>query len=72
MEMSRDFIPMSEPILILIENSIEIAWNYLERAGELGDAAVASRMLLQSIETMVFRGERRRLMLANKAISEYQ
>jgi hypothetical protein len=70
--MSRDFIPMSEPILILIENSIEIAWNYLERAGELGDAAVASRMLLQSIETMVFRGERRRLMLANKAISEYQ
>jgi len=37
---------MSEPILILIENSIELVWKYLERAGELGDAAVASRMLL--------------------------
>jgi hypothetical protein len=63
---------MSEPIPVLIENSIEIAWNYLDRAGELGDAVVASRVLLQSIESMVFRGERRRLMLANKAITEYQ
>jgi hypothetical protein len=70
--MDRDFIPMSDPIPILIENSIEIAWNYLDRTGELGDAAVASRVLLHSIETMVFRGERRRLMLANKAIGEYQ
>jgi hypothetical protein len=63
---------MSEPIPILIESSIEIAWDYLARAGELGDAALASRVLLHSIETMVFRGERRRLMLANKAIVEYQ
>jgi hypothetical protein len=37
---------MSEPILILIENAIETVWTYLERAGELGDAAVVSRMLL--------------------------
>lgn len=63
---------MNEPIPVLIESSIEIAWNYLDRAGELGDAAVASRVLLHSIETMVFRGERRRLMLSNRAIIEYQ
>jgi hypothetical protein len=65
-----DFAFMSDPIPILIESSIEIAWDYLERTGELGDPAVASRVLLHSIETMVFSGERRRLMLANKAIVE--
>jgi hypothetical protein len=67
-----DFAVMSEPIPILIESSIEIAWDYLARTGELGVATVAARFLLHSIETMVFRGERRRLMLANKAIIEYQ
>jgi hypothetical protein len=63
---------MNEPISIVIESSLEIAWEYLERTGELGDAEVASRELLRSIETMVFCGERRRLMLANRAIVEYQ
>ena len=69
-----DFALMSEtiPVLVLIERSIEIAWDYLERTGELEDAAVASRVLLHSVETMVFGGERRTLMLANKAIIEYQ
>jgi hypothetical protein len=57
---------------ILIESSIEIAWDYLERTGELRDGTVAGRVLLHSIETMVVRGERRRLMLANNAIIEYQ
>jgi hypothetical protein len=63
---------MNEPIPILIESSIEIAWDYLARTGELGNATVAGRVLLRSIETMVFCGERRRLMLANRAIIEYQ
>jgi hypothetical protein len=67
-----DFGLMNESISILIDSSIEIAWDYLARTGELGDGMVAGRILLHSIETMVFRGERRRLMLANKAISEYQ
>jgi hypothetical protein len=63
---------MNEPISTVIENAIVIAWDYLERTGELGDAVVAGRVLLHSIETMVFRGERRRLMLANKAISDHR
>jgi hypothetical protein len=67
-----DFGLMNETISILIDSSIEIAWDYLARTGELGDATVAGRVLLHSIETMVFRGERRRLMLANIAIIEYQ
>ena len=63
---------MTEPLPLLMQSSIEIAWDYLQRTGELGDAAVASRFLIDTIELMVRRGERRRLMLANKAITAYQ
>jgi hypothetical protein len=66
------FFPMTQTIAVLIENSIEIAWDYLERTGALGDPAAAGRILLQSIEAGIFRGERRRLMLANSAITDYQ
>jgi hypothetical protein len=61
------FFYYERTIPILIESSI--AWDYLERTGELGDATVAGRVLLHSIETMVVRGD---LMLANIAIIEYQ
>lgn len=68
----RRFYDMKEPTPILIENAIEIAWNYLKRSGELGDPEHASEILLNSVREMVSRGERRGLMLSNKAISEYQ
>lgn len=63
---------MTEPLPLLIDSSIEIAWDYLNRTGELGDPIVAGRFLNDAIEAMVRRGERRRLMLANKAITAYQ
>lgn len=63
---------MTESLPQLIESSIEIAWDYLERTGEVGDAMVAGQFLNDTIELMVRRGERRRLMLANKAITAYQ
>ena len=63
---------MTEPMPLLIESSVEIAWDYLARTGELGDAMVAGRFLSDTIESMVSRGERRQLMLANKAIAAYQ
>ena len=65
-------LDMTEPLPLLIESSIEIAWDYLNRTGELGDATLAGRFLSDTIELMVRRGERRRLMLANKAIAAYQ
>ena len=37
---------MSEPLDILMDDSIQIAWDYLKRAGEIDDAAMASRLLL--------------------------
>lgn len=55
-----------------MENSVQIAWDYLERTGELGEPEVASRFLLDTIEVMVRRGERRRLILSNKAIDAYK
>ena len=71
-EMALDAEMTDLPLPLLIESSIEIAWDYLERTGELGDAMVAGRFLSDTIELMVRRGERRRLMLANKAITAYQ
>jgi hypothetical protein len=56
----------------LLEDSFQIAWEYLERTGELGDSAVASRFLSDTIETMIRRGQRSRLGLSNRAISAYQ
>ena len=63
---------MSEPLPILVENAIQIAWDYLERSGELCDPHEASQLLLQSIAEMIRKGERRRLRLTNKAITDYQ
>jgi hypothetical protein len=63
---------MDEPIPILMENSIQIAWDYLERTGELGDPEIASRFLVDTVELMIRNGERRRLLLSNKAIDAYR
>jgi hypothetical protein len=63
---------MYEPLPILVENSFQIAWDYLERTGELGNPAVASRVLLDALEIMIRHGERRKLLLSNKAIDAYQ
>jgi hypothetical protein len=56
----------------LLEDSFQIAWEYLERSGELGDNASASRFLSDVIETMISRGQRSRLALSNRTISAYQ
>ncbi|MDO9297099.1 hypothetical protein [Bradyrhizobium sp.] len=63
---------MSEPLPILMERSIQIAWDYLERSGELGEPEAASRVLLDSVELMVRQGERRQLVLSNRAIDAYK
>jgi hypothetical protein len=42
----------------LLEQSFQIAWEYLERTGELGDAALASRFLGDTSENMIRRGQR--------------
>jgi hypothetical protein len=63
---------MTEPLPLLMENSIQIAWDYLEGTGELGDAEVAARFLTDAVEILILRGETRKLMLANRAIDAYK
>ncbi len=63
---------MPEPLPILMEKSIQIAWDFLERSGELGEPEAASRFLLDSVEGMVRHGERRQLVLSNRAIDAYK
>jgi hypothetical protein len=63
---------MVETLSRLVENSFQIAWDYLEATGELGNPDTAARHLLDTIEAMVRQGERRRLLLANNAIASYQ
>jgi hypothetical protein len=63
---------MSESLSVLIENSIQIAWDALARSGEISDPADASEFLQRTIIDLVVKGERRRLMLSNKAIDAYR
>ena len=63
---------MHEPLPILMETSVQIAWDYLDRTGDLGDPEIASRFLSYAVEQMIQRGERRRLMLSNRAIDSYK
>ena len=56
----------------IVENSIHIAWDYLEATGELGDPEEASQVLPNEIQSMVRSGENRPLMLSNRAIEAYK
>jgi len=63
---------MSETTQSTFANSFQIAWDYLEATGELGDPDRAAHHLLDTIEAMIRQGERRPLLLSNKAIASYQ
>jgi len=49
---------------VLIENSIQIAWDFLARSREIEDPVIASRFLCDSIELMVRQGVRNQLLLS--------
>ena len=55
-----------------MEKSIEIAWDYLERTGQIDDPEFTSKFLVTSVEHAVRMGERRQLMLTNRAISAFE
>jgi hypothetical protein len=56
----------------LIEQSFQIAWGVLERTGELGEPNWSAKFLLDEIIGMLRYGERRRLVLSNRAIDAYR
>jgi hypothetical protein len=61
-----------EKLSHLVENAFMIAWEYLEATGDLGEPEVAANELLDIIEAMIRMGERRRILIANKAIDTYR
>jgi hypothetical protein len=48
-----------------VEDSFFVAWTFLEKTGELGEAGASANILLDSIQAQLRTGERRKLMLAN-------
>jgi hypothetical protein len=55
-----------------VENAFFIAWSFLEQSGELGPPDETANVLLDAIEAQLKTGERRQLMLANKAINAFR
>ncbi|WP_370140926.1 MULTISPECIES: hypothetical protein [unclassified Bradyrhizobium] len=55
-----------------VESAFFIAWSCLEKSGELGPPDASANFLLDAIEAQLRTGERRQLMLANKAIDAYR
>jgi len=55
-----------------VENAFFIAWSFLEKSGELGPTDETANVLLDAIEAQLRTGERRQLMLANKAIDAWR
>jgi hypothetical protein len=62
---------METSLPVLMANSIRIAWDYLERTGEIEEPAVAGQFLSDTVELLIRRGVRSRLLLSNKAITAY-
>jgi hypothetical protein len=63
---------MAEPLPALVENSLKVAWNYLEGLGEISDPQRSAEFLLRSIQSQILKGETRTLMLSNRAIDAHQ
>ena len=55
-----------------VESAFFIAWSFLEKSGELGPPDETANVLLDAIEAQLRTGERRQLMLANRAIDAWR
>jgi hypothetical protein len=69
---SREFGCLTASFATLLEESVEIAWSYLQRTGEIEHDWWAIGFLTTDISAQLRRGERNRLLLANRAIRAYQ
>lgn len=56
----------------LLEESVKIAADFLDRAGLIDDVGEACQFLVHKIDFMIAQGTRNRLLLANRAITAYQ
>lgn len=63
---------MTLALSLLLEESVQIAWNYLQRSGEIEDPWEANKFLNDVVVAMIRRGTTSRLLLSNRAIAAYQ
>ncbi len=56
----------------VMESAVQIAWNFLERAGEIDDPQETIQFLAKKIEFMIEQGQRNKLVLSNRAIAAFQ
>jgi hypothetical protein len=56
----------------LLEESVKIAVDFLDRTGEIDDIGETRQFLVNKVEFMIAQGQRNRLLLANRAITAYQ
>jgi hypothetical protein len=57
---------------LLLEEAFDIAWDYLDRTGEVEGVYTAGRIVSDIIERMIRRGITNKLLLANKAIDQFK
>ncbi len=57
---------------LLLEESVKIAIDFLERTGEVDDISETCQFLVNKVGFMIAQGERNRLLLSNRAIMAYQ
>jgi hypothetical protein len=56
----------------LLMEARQIAWEFLERSGEIDDPGEVNRFLIGKIEQMIGQGQRSRLALSNYAITAFR
>jgi hypothetical protein len=61
-----------ESFPVLLESAVQIAWDYLGRAGEIDDPAETHHFLTEKIAFMISQGQHSRLVLSNRAIAAFQ
>ena len=57
---------------LLLENAVQIALDYLERAGEIDDYTESCQFLVDRVEFMMRQGQCNKLVLANRAIGAFE
>jgi hypothetical protein len=57
---------------LLLDESVRIAVDFLDRTGEIDDMGEACQFLVNKVGFMIAQGQRNRLLLANRAITAYQ
>lgn len=57
---------------LLLEESVKIAVDFLQRTGEVDDVGETCQFLVNKVGFMIAQGERNRLLLSNRAITAYK